>query len=162
MPLSTNVSCRISLATAPAFLHTSLDLIVAGSVPPNPAELLESQTTPETLRDLKERYDLVVLDTAPTGVVADAFPLVSQVDGVVIVARIGQATRDEAETLRSRLDAPLLGIVSNGLEVRHRGKYGYYGSEEAPQGWRGRLEQELRGMSSAILATEGRSLAAPD
>lgn len=114
----------------------TLDLIVAGSVPPNPAELLESNTMAETLSELKERYDLVIIDTAPTGVVADAFPLVGQVDGVVIVARMGQTTQDEAETIRAqldRLDAPLLGIVTNGVKVKRGGKYGgygYYGTEE--------------------------------
>lgn len=115
--------------------RATLDLISAGLVPPNPAELLESNTMAETLSELKERYDLVIIDTAPTGVVADAFPIVGQVDGVVIVARIGQTTRDEAETLRAQLDlldAPLLGIVSNGVKVRRGGKYGgygYYGTE---------------------------------
>lgn len=115
----------------------SLDIIVAGSVPPNPAELLESQAMAGILRKLKDRYELVVIDTAPTGVVADAFPLVGQVDGVVIVARIGQTTREEAETLRAqldRLDAPLLGVVSNGVKVKRGGKYGgygYYGTEQS-------------------------------
>jgi len=110
---------------------TSVDVIVAGSVPPNPAELLESQTMVGTLETLREDYDLVIVDTSPIGVVSDAFPLVSQVDGVVIVARVGASKRDEARQLRlqlDRLDAPLLGVVANDVKGKRGGYYSYYGA----------------------------------
>lgn len=112
--------------------NQTLDIIVAGSLPPNPAELIESQTMSEVLSQLTERYELVVIDTAPVGVVADAFPLLSKVDGVIIVARIGETTSDHAARLREQfeqLDVPLLGVVANAVKLRKRGKYGYgYGS----------------------------------
>jgi capsular exopolysaccharide synthesis family protein len=105
----------------------ALDVIVAGSHPPNPAELTESEALREVLGQLKERYDLVVIDTAPIGVVADAFPLMREVDGVIAVCRMGLTMRDHAvhltEQLR-RMDAPSLGIVANGIKVK-RGRYGY-------------------------------------
>jgi capsular exopolysaccharide synthesis family protein len=111
----------------------SLDVIVAGSLPPNPAELLESRVMKETLSQLTERYDLVVIDTAPVGVVADAYPLLREVDGVIVVARMEKTTRDSAEHLREqlgRVEAPVLGVVANGVK-RGRGRkkygYGYYG-----------------------------------
>ena len=107
-----------------------LDVIVAGALPPNPAELLESQTMREVLARLKERYELVVVDTAPTGVVSDAFPLLRQVDGVIVVARMGLTTRDAAERLRDQLGragAPLLGVVANAIKLKRRGRYGKYG-----------------------------------
>jgi len=106
----------------------ALDVIVAGANPPNPAELIESQAMNEVLAQLRERYDLVVLDTAPMGVVSDCFPLLREVDGVIAVTRLGQSTRDGAERLReqlARLEAPVLGIVANGVKVRRGGKYGY-------------------------------------
>jgi capsular exopolysaccharide synthesis family protein len=106
----------------------TLDVIVAGANPPNPAELIESKAMSDVLSQLTERYELVVLDTAPLGVVSDAFPLLREVDGVIAVARLGRSTRDSAERLRDqleRLDAPLLGIVANGVKVRRGGKYGY-------------------------------------
>jgi succinoglycan biosynthesis transport protein ExoP len=106
----------------------SLDVIVAGSLPPNPAELLESEAMGETLAQLRERYELVVIDTAPVGVVSDAFPLLGRVDGVIAVTRMGRSTRDSAEGLREqleRLEAPLLGIVANGIKLSRRGRYGY-------------------------------------
>jgi receptor protein-tyrosine kinase len=106
----------------------SIDVIVAGANPPNPSELLESDAMGEALARLTERYELVVLDTAPLGVVADAFPLLRMVDGTILVARMGKSTRDSAERLREqleRLDAPVLGVVANGIKVKRGGKYGY-------------------------------------
>jgi receptor protein-tyrosine kinase len=105
----------------------SMDVIVAGGHPPNPAELIESEALRSVLERLGERYDLVVVDTAPVGVVADAFPLMREVDGVIVVARMGETTRDHATHLSDqlrRMEAPLLGVVANGIKVK-RGRYGY-------------------------------------
>ena len=118
----------------------TLHVITAGALPPNPAELLESQALEELLTQLRERYELVVLDTAPIGVVSDCFPLLRKVDGVVAVARMGRSTRDSVGKTREqldRLDAPTLGIVANGLKLGRRGKhrygYGYYYRQPAEQ-----------------------------
>jgi Mrp family chromosome partitioning ATPase len=86
----------------------------------------------EALSRLADRYRLVVIDTAPIGVVSDAYPLLGKVDGVIVVARMGQSTRDSAERLREqlgRLEAPVLGIVANAIKARRGGRsgYGYYG-----------------------------------
>lgn len=108
--------------------ESSLDIIVAGPPPPNPAELIESQTMRSVIEELRERYDLVVFDTAPVGVVSDAFPLLREVDGVIVVTRLGHSTRDHAEHLHeqlARLESPTLGIVVNAVKVRRGGRYGY-------------------------------------
>lgn len=115
----------------------SLDVIVSGAIPPNPAELLESRAMGDTLAQLKARYDLVVIDTAPLDIVSDAFPLLRQVDGVMIVARMGRTTRDGARRMRERLqslDANVLGIVANAIKIGRGDKYGYgqYGAYQAP------------------------------
>jgi polysaccharide biosynthesis transport protein len=113
-----------------------LDVMVAGRTPPNPSELLESQVMQQTLSELSSRYDFIIIDTAPLGVVADAYPLVHRVDGVIVVSRIRVSRRDAAERLRERLtqlQAPLLGVVVNGGRQR-RGSYdydhGYYGDSD--------------------------------
>jgi succinoglycan biosynthesis transport protein ExoP len=106
----------------------SLDVILAGSCPPNPAELIESNTMSDVLARLEERYDLVVIDTAPMGVVSDAFPLLGKVGGVIIVVRMDKTTRDAAEHMRElleQLEAPTLGIVANAIQTRRGSKYGY-------------------------------------
>jgi capsular exopolysaccharide synthesis family protein len=112
----------------------SIDVIVAGSLPPNPAELLESKTMKEVLAQLAERYELVVIDTAPVGVVADAYPILKQVDGVIVIARMDKTTRDSAQQLReqlARLNTPVLGVVANAVKRNRASKrygYGYYGA----------------------------------
>jgi Mrp family chromosome partitioning ATPase len=60
--------------------------------------------------------DLVVIDTPPLTVVSDGFPLLTKVDGVVIVGWIGRSRRDAAEQLHQVLadsGAPLLGVIAN-------------------------------------------------
>jgi receptor protein-tyrosine kinase len=105
-----------------------MDVIVAGSNPPNPAELIESKAMSGILSELAKRYELVVIDTAPIGVVSDAFPLLRMADGVIVVARIGETTRDAAHEMRDRLDrldVPVLGIVANAVKLRRGDRYGY-------------------------------------
>ncbi len=106
---------------------TSFQLIAGGAIPPNPAELVESQSMRQLLGELAERFDLVIIDSPPLAVVSDAIPLVSQVSGVVVVCRVGKTTRDAAKHLRNellKLDAPTLGVVANDIRVKG-GSYGY-------------------------------------
>jgi tyrosine-protein kinase len=126
-----------------------LDVIVAGSNPPNPAELIESKAMGEVLSQLEKRYEFVVVDTAPIGVVSDAFPLLSAVDGVIVVARIGQTTRDTAREMRDqldRLDISALGIVANAVKLRRGGRYGYgyYGPARTGEAIEGEPAQPQR------------------
>jgi capsular exopolysaccharide synthesis family protein len=105
-----------------------LDVLVAGHAPPNPTELLESHAMADVLAWARENYDLVVIDTPPLAVVADAMALLNAVDGVVLVGEVGKNTRDAAAFLRERLvgvGAPVLGVVANGLSPKRRAAYGY-------------------------------------
>jgi succinoglycan biosynthesis transport protein ExoP len=124
---------EISIETGspdPAGDHASFDLITAGFPPPNPHELIESKRMAELLEELSSDYDLVVIDTPPLLSVSDAIPLIGRVDGVLIVSRLGATTSDAARRLASELkglNAPVLGIVANGL--RSRAQAYYYGYE---------------------------------
>jgi capsular exopolysaccharide synthesis family protein len=104
-----------------------LDVLVAGAVlPPNPGELLESRAMDAVLEQAKSAYDLVVIDTPPLTAVSDAFPLLTRVDGVVIVGRVGHSRRDAAERLHRILSssgAPLLGVIANSSKAA--GSYAY-------------------------------------
>ena len=96
-------------------------ILTAGSVPPNPVELVESRAMIDLLTTLSERYDMVIVDTPPTSLFADAIPLMRLVRGVVIVSRVGVTTRDAAHQLReqiTKLDVPTLGVVENGASPR--------------------------------------------
>ncbi|MGP0102195.1 MAG: polysaccharide biosynthesis tyrosine autokinase, partial [Solirubrobacteraceae bacterium] len=105
----------------------TLDVLVAGAVlPPNPGELIESHAMEALLEQVKRTYDLVVIDTPPLTAVSDAFPLLSRVDGVLIVGRVGRNRRDIAERLHETLTgagAPLLGVVANGFKAARFGSY---------------------------------------
>jgi capsular exopolysaccharide synthesis family protein len=101
----------------------TLDVLAAGGavLPPNPGALLESQAMAAVLEHARSAYDLVVIDTPPLTAVSDAFPLLTKVDGVVIVGRIGHSRSDAAEQLRVILTsstASLLGVIANGAESR--------------------------------------------
>ena len=105
----------------------TLDVLAAGAVlPPNPGELLESYAMYAVLERARSAYDLVVIDTPPLTAVSDAFPLLTKVDGVVIVGWVGRSKRDDAEQLHHILassGAPLLGIIANGSKTGSPTKY---------------------------------------
>ncbi len=106
---------------------SGMDVIVAGGVPPNPTDLLESRRAEELIRTAEEEYDLVVIDTPPVSVVADAIPLLKRADGVIVVVLLGTTSRDAAGHLRRQLEglkANLLGVVVNGISSQD----GYYGA----------------------------------
>jgi Mrp family chromosome partitioning ATPase len=108
----------------------SVSVLAAGTPPPNPAELLESEAMADLIRRARAEYDLVLIDTPPLTAVADAIPLFAHVDGVAIVSRLGRNTRTVAARLREELvalNAPLLGVIANGVQRRAASKYGYAG-----------------------------------
>lgn len=113
-----------------------MDVITAGLVPPpNPTDLLEAEAMQRLITLGEERYDLVIIDTPPTAVVADAIPLIKKVSGVLVVARLGNSTRTGMQQLRRQLenlDAPALGGVVN-CGTPAIAEYGYgYGSRPLP------------------------------
>jgi receptor protein-tyrosine kinase len=116
-------------ATSDILKQRALDVLVAGAtLPPNPAELIESHAMEAVLEQTKSTYDLVVIDTPPLTAVSDAFPLLRKVDGVIIVGRVGRNRRDIAERLHETLTgagAPLLGVVANGVKASGPGSYAY-------------------------------------
>jgi succinoglycan biosynthesis transport protein ExoP len=98
----------------------TLDVLPAGAtLPPNPGALLESHAMDAVLEYAKFAYDCVLIDTPPLTAVSDAFPLLTKVDGVVIVGWVGRSRRDAAERLHQILassGAPLLGVIANGTK----------------------------------------------
>ena len=104
----------------------NLYCIPAGPPPDNPAELLAGKPMKELLGWLRQHYSLIVLDTPPVLVYADAVVLSEQADGVLLVARSGQTSPDSLRRSRELLDraqAPVLGVVLNGVEER---SFDYY------------------------------------
>ncbi len=108
---------------------TKVDVLPAGLVPPSPVALLEGDATKTTFAALRERYDIVLIDTPPATVVADAVAISDEVDGVLIVSRLGKVRRGSLKRLREILtavDAPVIGQIVNGDAAARN--YGYYSS----------------------------------
>jgi len=108
----------------------NLWVLPAGPVPPNPADLLASSTMEEVLRELRGRFEHVVVDSAPLLLVADATILSRVVDGVVLVVESGvTATRAllRAHRVLESAGGKILGTVLNKWDAKREGVYGYHG-----------------------------------
>ncbi len=106
-----------------------LSLVPSGPLPPNPAEILDSRRMDAVLDDLRARADLVIFDSPPVLVVADASILGSRCSGAILVIETGR-TRSEAasravETLL-QTNVKIFGVVFNKLTLRRASGYYYY------------------------------------
>lgn len=95
------------------FSHPQIncDFILAGTVPPNPAELLGSSRMEAVLKELNARYDYIIFDTPPVSVVTDAAALSRYSDGVILVVRQKASTRDQVWMARRNLEAVQANII---------------------------------------------------
>ena len=110
----------------------AMDVILAGPLPPNPVDLIDSERMKRLIHEAEGEYDLVVIDTPPTSAVPDAVPLVREVDGVIVVSRMGSSMRDGMLHLRDQLrnlEAHTLGVVINAAGGRERYDSSYYSPE---------------------------------
>lgn len=106
-----------------------LDIIYSGAVPPNPAELLLSDKLDELIDAVKDRYDLVLLDGVPTGVVADAAIVARLADLTLFVARAGVLDRRQLPDIEQIYQSGKLkkmAVVLNSVKEEQLG-YGHYG-----------------------------------
>lgn len=81
-----------------------LDIILAGPVPPNPSELLMGDQVDALMADLKNRYDYIILDTPPIGLVADALELQSYVDATLYVIRQNYTKKECLQALMKSIN----------------------------------------------------------
>ena len=115
----------------------TLVAITAGSPTPRPAELLASKRFGAFLEQVREAYDIVVLDSTPLLSVGDALQIVPRVDGVVLCVRADQTTREQARAARQALEhfpERPLGVVVTGVKPGHELDYGYYSYAYATAG----------------------------
>ncbi|HZY39224.1 MAG TPA: polysaccharide biosynthesis tyrosine autokinase [Mucilaginibacter sp.] len=71
--------------------HASLDFIISGPVPPNPSELLHTDRMVQLVASLRDKYEIIMIDTAPIGLVSDAIPLIRMSDINLFVIRSGKS-----------------------------------------------------------------------
>ena len=102
-----------------------LDVIISGPVPPNPSELIMGESMVKFMNALKERYDYVILDTPPVGLVTDAIELSQYADVTLYITRQNFTKKEMINLLNNRVNREELNNVSiilNGVE--NKAKYG--------------------------------------
>ena len=104
----------------------NLDVIGAGPIPPNPAELLSGDLCRKFVMEAVGRYDHVVFDSPPVLLASDASVLATLVDGAILVLRAKENSRgvaNRAINLLGHVNAHLFGAVLNGAQVRRGGYF---------------------------------------
>lgn len=106
-----------------------LSLLASGPLPPNPAELLNSQRMQQVLDALDTQADVIIVDTPPLLSVADAAILAPHTDGCLLVVEVGSTRRDTLGDAQERLVASgshVVGVVLNRSRAGRNGYYDYY------------------------------------
>jgi capsular exopolysaccharide synthesis family protein len=109
-------------------INENLDLILAGPIPPNPAELLARNSLDKAIEYLKEDYDYIFLDTAPVGMVSDTLLISRVADSTVFLCKADYTPKASFGLVNSLYDEeklPNINIVLNGVDMMKK-KYGYY------------------------------------
>ena len=112
----------------PSGVHQNLDLLMAGPVPPNPAELIARKSLDQIFDYLKSAYDYIMIDTAPVGLVTDTLEIGRVTDATIYVCRADytpKASFDLVNGLAYEKKLPNMAIVINGIDMSKK-KYGYY------------------------------------
>lgn len=112
--------------------HTSiqnLDVLPSGPLPPNPSEMLASQTMKELVVQITGFYDYIIFDAPPLNAVTDPQILSKLVDGVVLVVRSGKTEEHQVKKaldLLHKVDANILGAMLNDCPIKDAPYYHYY------------------------------------
>jgi capsular exopolysaccharide synthesis family protein len=109
--------------------HLNLRILPAGPLPPNPAELLHSQAMKDLIAEVERRADLVLFDSPPALLVADAMLLAGELDSAVLVAESGGISRKAVFQVKESLHlakARILGVILNKVQESPGSLYNYY------------------------------------
>ena len=132
----------------PSEINDKLDLLMAGPIPPNPAELVSRPSLEQVITQLKQHYDFVIIDTAPVGLVTDTLQIGKHADLTVYVCRADYTPKVNfalINTLAEEKKLPNTCIAINGIDLSEKkysyyygygkyGKYGRYGYKGASYG----------------------------
>ncbi len=106
-----------------------LFLLTSGPMPPNPAEILATKRMGMLLDELRQQFDVILIDTPPALALTDAQVIASRSDGVLLVVSSGKTKRDLIRKCKANLEyvnANLLGVVLNNQNRREAESYYYY------------------------------------
>ena len=115
--------------TVRADVAPKLDVIPSGRRPPNPSELLGSNSMQQFIAEVRRDYDYIVVDTPPTLPVTDSTVIGATADAMILVVKSGEteeAAAQRAVAQLRRVNARIAGVVLNGVSRRHEQLYSYY------------------------------------
>lgn len=107
-----------------------LYILTSGAIPPNPAELLNTNRMIEVTNQMEEYFDMVIYDTPPVLAVTDAQILSSRADGTIVVIPKGKVKKEEViktQELLDKVKANVIGTILNRVEKSEENYYYYYG-----------------------------------
>jgi len=105
-----------------------IDIFTAGTIPPNPLELLASDRFAKLLAVLERHYDRIIVDSPPVHAVSDSLVLSKHAKGMLFVVKADSTSHRVIKPCIKRLqevDAPIIGVVLNQVDVDKKGSYGY-------------------------------------
>lgn len=108
--------------------NSNLHILTSGKIPPNPSEMINSNTMSNLLEELKGKYDIIIIDSAPLEAVTDGQILSAKVDGTILVMKAGESKIQlvmDAKNLLNKVGANIVGIVINQV-CKEKNKYYYY------------------------------------
>ena len=109
-------------------VNDNLDILMAGPIPPNPTELIARPTLEMVIDTLKEKYDYVLIDSAPVGLVTDTLQIGRVADATIIMCRADYTPKDSFNYINDLArdnKLPHMTIAINGIDMSKK-KYGYY------------------------------------
>ena len=112
----------------PSGVNKNLDLLMAGPVPPNPAELIARSSLETIIAILKDKYDYIMIDTAPVGLVTDTLQIGRVANATIYICRADytpKASFGMINALAMEEKLPNMAMVLNGVDMSKK-KYSYY------------------------------------
>jgi capsular exopolysaccharide synthesis family protein len=141
--LKTPTAARVQMNGFRQTNFANLSLLTSGTIPPNPAELLASKRAMALLDSIGPQEDLIIMDTAPAGLVTDALSLASGASATILIVEAGRTKASQAATTIEALrevGANVIGVVLNKTSRRlgagYSYRYGYstYGQDKPSPG----------------------------
>ena len=112
----------------PSGVNKNLDLLMAGPIPPNPAEIIARESLDRVFDALNEMYDYIIVDTAPVGLVTDTISIGRVTNATIFVSRADYTAKSAFSYLNELSDSkklPNASVVINAVDLSKK-KYGYY------------------------------------
>ncbi len=114
-------------------VYPGLDVITTGMIPANPAEIINSRTLKELIKEMAANYDYIFLDAPPIMLVSDPITISTYANAVILAIEHGKTEKDLAKKAVDSLkqvNANIIGAVFNNIPVSNQSNYYYYRSYE--------------------------------